>query len=233
MERLSTKLEELGMQLLEVENVLIHVAQNSDAAESFITSLEQKVRALREVTNDLWATDMIAHKRTYTELGIQAFVGDGYLEMEFPYSMIAKSNMFRLFTKRIASVGSLISVTTAWHYLMDQIVHAYGRVLPFSTPLMQATVDVTILTPDRRQRDPDHFWYRPLQDGLVQAGLLSNDTTGHVDLSFHYGSDKKSPGVIVQIRPAVDRQTLPIRSPVLVPANVQTGSTLTFKRSDF
>lgn len=193
-----SKLDELSLTLMSTENALKELAVGTDIPIPALEQLERQTRDLRLVTNGLWSTQVTSHSYSFEDLGIQAYSGTGYIEIEFPYELVTKTTMFRVFSKRLAAVPSLTNVSTAWHFLMQQVLNSYAS-FPFQTPLQQAQVRVTILAPDRRLRDPDHFWFRPILDSLTYARVLIDDNFDRLRLSFAYGWDKLSPAVILQV----------------------------------
>lgn len=204
---LLSSLDELSLALLSAENALKELAVGTDIPLPVLEKVEQQTRDLRLLTNGLWSVQVTSNSYDFNDLGIQAYSGPGYIEIEYPYHLVTKTTMFRVFSKRLATVPSLVNVSTAWHYLMQQVLAGYSS-FPFRAPLEQAQVHVTILAPDRRLRDPDHFWFRPILDSLTYARVLIDDNFDRVQLSFSYGWDKLSPAVILQI--GKDNFELPI-----------------------
>lgn len=191
-------LDELSLTLLSLENVLKELAIGTDVPIPVLEKVEQQTRDLRLVTNGLWSAQVTSHSYSFEDLGIRAYSGDGYIEIEFPYELVTKTTMFRVFSKRLAAVPSLVNVSTAWHFLMQQVLAGYSS-FPFHAPIQRAQVRVTILAPDRRLRDPDHFWFRPILDSLTYARVLIDDNFDRLRLSFEYGWDRVVPAVILQV----------------------------------
>lgn len=59
-------------------------------------------------------------------------------------------------------------------------------------PLDKARVRIVYWFPDRRRRDPDNYSGKMLLDGLVGAGILADDSFGHITLSLEafFGCDE-------------------------------------------
>jgi crossover junction endodeoxyribonuclease RusA len=71
-------------------------------------------------------------------------------------------------------------------------------------PIKRSTTTYTYYFPDRRRRDASNFSPKWLEDGLVKAGVLEDDSFENVDLKVRKGGvDKHNPRVEITIEEMV------------------------------
>jgi crossover junction endodeoxyribonuclease RusA len=69
-----------------------------------------------------------------------------------------------------------------------------------SKPIKRSVTTYTYYFPDKRRRDASNFSPKWLEDGLVKAGVLEDDSFEHVDLKVRKGGvDKRNPRVEITI----------------------------------
>lgn len=198
-------LEGISRTAMILENAVLEVGDSENVSESFMVDCEKVLRDLRYMANVVTATHTLNRELSiaeFNEMGIIASFGQKYIEIELPYTVVTKTSMLHVMSKQIRSIQRLSNINMAWRAVMRRVVYELGT-LPFDTPLKIADVDVTVLCPTKQERDPDHFWFRPLLDSLVSSRVLEDDFSSNVNLTFHYGLDRENPGVIIQVRPGV------------------------------
>ena len=89
----------------------------------------------------------------------------------------------------------------AWEYRHAKaewrdICCAYCR--PKRPPPVFAAVQITYYFRDRRRHDADNYC-KLLLDGLVAAGVITDDDFAHISLSLAAGYDKDNPRVVVEV----------------------------------
>jgi len=69
-----------------------------------------------------------------------------------------------------------------------------------------ATVDVTFVVPDNRRRDKSNMTsaFKPGLDGIVDAGILTDDSWQHCDDQYHVRYEKGQARTIVEVRSEED-----------------------------
>jgi len=165
-------------ELMEIEGELIGLRQiPMDMSEWVTDQLELELRGIRDTLGRMVA-DAIANRIyfegdkpeeygiTYGDLG----EGRSGFYIDLPYELIAMSDLFLVRSKKLA-VADLITVRQAWIVLVKMIadqLKAQGN----SYPIEKASIRVTITIKHHRPLDPDHFWLRPILDGLVENRIL-------------------------------------------------------------
>lgn len=66
-------------------------------------------------------------------------------------------------------------------------------------PLKKARVKITYFFPDNRRRDPDNYSPKFLMDGLVNAGVIEDDSFRHVELTIAGEVDKDDPRTEIEV----------------------------------
>lgn len=197
-------LNEISKTAMLLENAVLDVADIEDMSAQFCNEAERVLRDLRYIANAITATHTLNKELTRAELeeiGVIASVGDSYIEIELPYDVVTKSAKYHVLSKKVVSSAMISNIRREWRSVMRRTIYEMGK-LPFGTPLQIADISVFVLSPTKRERDPDHFWFRPLLDALVSSGVLIEDYSSNVNLTFHYGLNKENPGVIIQVRPS-------------------------------
>lgn len=72
------------------------------------------------------------------------------------------------------------------------ILEAVGRNRP-KEPIKIATVKLSYHFPDKRRRDPDNYSGKFILDGLVNAGVLKDDSFNNIKLELLGKYDKENP----------------------------------------
>ncbi len=62
-------------------------------------------------------------------------------------------------------------------------------------------VKITYYFKDKIKRDPDNYSGKFINDGLVAAGIIEDDSFQHIDLEIVGGLDKESPRVEIEVTP--------------------------------
>ena len=66
-------------------------------------------------------------------------------------------------------------------------------------PIDKAIVHITYYFPDKRRRDPDNYSGKFILDGLVRAGILTDDDFSHITLRLSGEYDKTNPRTEISI----------------------------------
>ena len=67
-------------------------------------------------------------------------------------------------------------------------------------PIERAIVTLTYHFADKRRRDPDNYAGKMILDGLVQAGILRDDSFGHIELRLKQGEpDRRNQKTVIDI----------------------------------
>lgn len=170
-----------------------------------IGETEQQSHALRDYLAILKATSVIRHtdaqpgQREVEQLGFGGYVGkrddDGrdYIEFSIPYNWLASTSSFMFNIKKYQQLKNLSSATHEWHWMMEGVLKKMEQFAPFSLPIQHAKIDIVFFKPNLPLGDPDHFWYRPVIDALVQRGFISSDDAGSLQIHVAYEHDPKHP----------------------------------------
>lgn len=78
------------------------------------------------------------------------------------------------------------------------ILEAVGRNKP-KIPIELATVTLCYHFPDKRRRDPDNYSGKFILDGLVNAGVIKDDSFKNINLRLLGKHDKQNPRTEVTI----------------------------------
>jgi len=65
----------------------------------------------------------------------------------------------------------------------------------------KAKVKLTYFFPDRRRRDPDNYAGKVIMDGLVNAGIIKDDSFNNVELELAGDVDKDNPRTEIEVTP--------------------------------
>ena len=66
-------------------------------------------------------------------------------------------------------------------------------------PFKKATVTITYFFPTKGRRDPDNYSGKFILDGLVQAGILQDDSFKCIDLRLRGNYDRQKPRTEIEI----------------------------------
>ena len=77
-------------------------------------------------------------------------------------------------------------------------VAAYCRPKP-EAPLKQAVVTLCYYFPTATRRDPDNYSGKMILDGLTKAGIIQDDSFGHVRLELEGLVDREKPRTEIEI----------------------------------
>lgn len=70
-----------------------------------------------------------------------------------------------------------------------------------SQPIRKAVTTYRYHFPTKHRRDPSNYSPKWLEDGLVKAGVLEDDSFDHVELKIEFGGvDRKNPRVEILIQ---------------------------------
>lgn len=67
-------------------------------------------------------------------------------------------------------------------------------------PLKKAIVKITYYFPTRHRRDPDNYSGKFLLDGLVQAGVIEDDSFSNIDLILKGKLDRDNPRTVIEVK---------------------------------
>lgn len=67
-------------------------------------------------------------------------------------------------------------------------------------PIEKAVVKITYYFKDKRRRDPDNYAGKFILDGLVDAGILVDDSFNNIELVLRGKWDKKKPRTEIEIK---------------------------------
>ena len=87
-----------------------------------------------------------------------------------------------------------------WAWL---IMAAVGRNKP-KKPIKRASVTITYYFPNLIRRDPDNYSGKFINDGLVNAGILEDDSFNNVNLSLRGKLDRDNPRTEITIEEIED-----------------------------
>jgi len=193
------------LDLMEIEGMLVALNRTSENVEQQVfDDMEHSVRGIRDSVGRIVANSIVLgiHEAGHLpeEYGVivtQRTDERGFT-LEIPYEMISMSDLFMLRSKKIAALQSLFTVRQAWVAL----VSAAARRLKLNNsmyPLHRASVHVTIQIQGSRPLDPDHFWVRPVLDGLVESGLIVNDDAEIVSFMLDYQMNRERNSVVMEV----------------------------------
>lgn len=69
-------------------------------------------------------------------------------------------------------------------------------------PIPRAVVKLTYFFPTRGRRDPDNYSGKMILDGLTAAGIIEDDSFGHIELILRGGYDKDNPRTEIEVTEA-------------------------------
>lgn len=67
-------------------------------------------------------------------------------------------------------------------------------------PIDKADVIIRYYFPDKRRRDPDNYSGKFLLDGLTKAGVITDDSFGHITLRLEAYFDPKQPRTEIEVK---------------------------------
>ena len=73
-----------------------------------------------------------------------------------------------------------------------------------AAPYKKADVEIMYYFPTRGRHDPDNYAGKFLLDGLTKAGVIADDSFGHVQLHLAGDVDKRQPRTVITIREVGD-----------------------------
>ena len=85
-------------------------------------------------------------------------------------------------------------VKQEWAKIIDLLCHPKPK-----NPIDKAIVQLTYYFPDRKRRDPDNYSGKMVLDGLVKAGIITDDSFGHIQLLLAAGYDRDNPRTEIKI----------------------------------
>jgi len=93
--------------------------------------------------------------------------------------------------------------SNVWEYRRDkdeweQRVSAYCRPRP-QKPIARCVLTITYYFPTRIRHDPNNYDGQFLTDGLVKAGIITDDSFDVLDLVLRGDYDKKHPRTVIDI----------------------------------
>ncbi|EPZ43791.1 MULTISPECIES: hypothetical protein [Alicyclobacillus] len=187
---------------MECEGMLVQLNRAvGDLWWSSIEDIELKLRGIRDTIGRLVADSIVQglleQKYSPEDYGIQVERQKSGFTLKIPYELISMSDLFLVRSKRINGLSHLYTVREAWIALMRGIslkLKEHGHY-----PLLRARVKVCIEITHSIPLDPDHFWIRPLIDGLCQSGILMNDDAKRLVFILSYKSAMSSNSVVIDV----------------------------------
>lgn len=88
------------------------------------------------------------------------------------------------------------NIKREWAKIIDLLCHPKPK-----NPIDKAIVQLTYYFPDRKRRDPDNYSGKMVLDGLVKAGILADDSFGHIQLLLAADYDENNPRTEIKITP--------------------------------
>ncbi|MCF8568238.1 hypothetical protein LLE49_26300 [Alicyclobacillus tolerans] len=193
-------------ELMETEGMLVALSQTTENLEQQVfEDMEHELRGLRDSMGKIVANSMVIgiYEEGYRPQDYGLVVTErsdrhGFT-IEIPYEMMAMSDLFMLRSKKIAKLSSLFTVRQAWMTLISNAVAGF-KTIDSIYPLHRSHVHVTVQTYNRRPLDPDHFWFRPILDGLVESGIIVNDDAESVIFMHEYKFKKDHSSVHLEVK---------------------------------
>ena len=192
----------LMRQLMEMEVDLVRASQGAPDLNTLDwEDIELDLRGVRDTMARIVADSIVSGMATEGYMPEEYEITTGELEnrdgiyIELPYDMISMSDLYRVRNKRLSSVSSLFTVRQAWIALIKKLVEKHHG----SAPLRRAKIRVNIYTEHKLPLDPDHFWLRPVIDGLVETHLLVNDNADSVEIMLAYRMNRNQQFVRIEI----------------------------------
>lgn len=104
-----------------------------------------------------------------------------------------------------SSLNKYAGRTNSWEYRnekKDWLRRVYMCCIPRPyEPIKNAAVEISYFFPTRHRHDPDNYAGKMILDGLVEAGILADDSFDNIELTIRKaGVDKKKPRTVVRIR---------------------------------
>lgn len=90
----------------------------------------------------------------------------------------------------------------AWEYRQEKqkwirLMRAYCR--KQTNPINKAIVTITYYFPTRIRHDPDNYSGKMIMDGLVDRGVIVDDSFDHVELRLRGEYDKDNPRTEIEV----------------------------------
>lgn len=90
-----------------------------------------------------------------------------------------------------------------WQYREEkkrwsQLVNLMCRPKP-DKPIEKATVTLVYYFKTKIRHDPDNYSGKFILDGLVQAGIIADDSFKNIDLHLHGYTDKDNPRTVIEV----------------------------------
>ena len=104
-----------------------------------------------------------------------------------------------------SSLNKFAGRMNSWEYRRekkDWTKRVYMYCLPRPCrPIAKAIVEISYYFPTGHRHDPDNYAGKMILDGLVEAGILADDSFDNIELMIRKaGVDKKRPRTVVRIR---------------------------------
>jgi hypothetical protein len=173
-------------------------------AREIVGELETKTRKLRDYVSRLNA-DLIYHglddgKYDVSRLGFEGYVGHDAIELSIPFYWAYFSSRFLFQPMNSAHWRNLRTNVDVWHYVMTLALNKMAPYYPFERPMRKAKVTIRVFFPTKRFGDPDHFWFRPVLDSLVQNAWICNDSAGSIRVETRYYFSRENPEIRIMVQ---------------------------------
>lgn len=182
---------------MECEGMLVQLDRAvGDLWLSSIEDIELKLRGIRDTVGRLVGDSIVngLRERSYVpeDYGIHVTHRDSGFSLSIPYALISMSDLFLVRSKRLSGLSQLYTIRDAWVALMRGVADKLSR--QDRGRILHAKVEVKIKVTHKRPLDPDHFWLRPILDGLCQSGILVDDDAKNIVfiLSYETATDSNS-----------------------------------------
>lgn len=191
---------------MECEGMLISLQNTCDELWPVdIGEIELKLRGIRDSLGRMVADSiykgLLHHRFRPEDFGfvVSEFGTQGGFSIEVPYEMIAMSDMYVLRSKKISGLSYLATVRVAWTGLVFEATERLKQNGPY--PIRHSRVRVSINMIHKKPLDPDHFWIRPILDGLVENRILANDDALSVEFIQMYQTARSDNRVRIEVMP--------------------------------
>jgi Holliday junction resolvase RusA-like endonuclease len=83
-----------------------------------------------------------------------------------------------------------------WAWLILEAVNKKGKP---KEPIKKSIVTLLYSFPDKRRRDPDNYSGKFIMDGLVNAGVIEDDSFKNITLNLSANFGSKEPSTLIMI----------------------------------